>query len=261
MKITAILLLCIFLFAGCSKDRNSADNTSGGVKLYRVMSQGKLGQEYAYNTAGYVTRQTFYFSPDKKSSETIYLYDTGNRLIKTESFIDVSSSTSTQQLIHSYTEYKYGTDGKLSEERTYTKNGALSELRSVITPTYDADGRIVSRVQLVDSKPVNLYTYKYNARGNITEQESYKYDGNIRTLGFRMTYEHDNKNNPYINLGVLPFSVNRNNITRATTTNYNITPGNPVVTTSETIYKKYNSHQLPLEVVEHGTVTFTYEYR
>lgn len=262
MKNAVLLLLpCIVFFTGCSK-KNSSDGTrSGGTKLHRVLTEGKLSLEYTYNAGGFVTRQTFYTIGNKKSSETVYSYDASNKLVKTESFIDVSSSSTAQQLAYSYTEYSYGTDARLNEERTFVNNGAQSELRSIITPAYDAAGRIVSRLQQLNNKPINLYTYEYNNQGNIIKQETYRYDSTTRILGFRTTYEHDDKNNPYINLSVMPFSVNRNNIIKSTTTNYNLTPGTPVVTTSETLIKKYNANHLPLEVVEHGTVHFTYEYR
>lgn len=229
--------------------------------MYRVLSDGKVIQEFDYNSDGMVTRQTFYGFADKKSSETIYLYNPNKKLVKTESFFDVSASMMTQQLTYGYSEYKYGNDGRLSEERTYSKNGSQSELRSVIVPTYDANGRAVNRFQSLDNKPFNLYKYEYDNKGNVIVQESYRYEGATPILGFRSIYEHDNKKNPYVGLIVIPFSVNRNNIIKHTTTNYNLTPGTPVVTTTQTVYKKYNANDLPVEVVEYGTSTFIYQYK
>jgi hypothetical protein len=106
-----------------------------------------------------------------------------------------------------------------------------------------------------------LYKYEYDQKGNIIAQESYRYEGTTQILGFRTTYEHDDKHNPYINLLVLPYSVNKNNITKHITTNHNLTPGTPVVTTALTVYKSYNSAGLPVEVFEEGAGTFVYEYK
>jgi hypothetical protein len=150
----------------------------------------------------------------------------------------------------------------VNQTKTYSKNGSLSELRSIIVPTYDAQGRVISILQSsVDNKPANLYKYEYDQKGNIVAQESYRYEGGTQILGFRTAYEHDDKNNPYINLLVLPFSVNKNNITKHITTNYNLTPGTPVVTTMLTVYKSYNPDGLPVEVFEEGAGTFIYEYK
>jgi hypothetical protein len=227
-----------------------------------VLSGGNISHEYVYNEKGLVTRQTFYGIGGKKAAETTYLYDSNNKLARTESMHDLSSSTMSQLMAYGYTEFRYGTDGRLLEEKIYLKTGPQFEFRSKVNLSYDAQGRTISRLLLSsDDKPFNLHKYEYNNRGNIIVEESYRYEGTTQKLSFRRSYEHDKENNPYINLGVMPFSVNRNNITKLTMTNYEVTPGTPVISTSETIYKKYNSRRLPVEVVEHGAVTFIYEYR
>jgi hypothetical protein len=261
-KAFQLLLPCLLIVTACTKDNASNRNNPGGTKLHRVLSGGKVSHEYVYNERGLVTRQTFYGIGDKKSVETTYQYDSDNKLARTESMHDLSSSTLSQLLEYGYTEFKYGTDGRLTEEKIYLKTGPQFEFKSKVNLSYDARGRIISRLlSSPDDKPFNLHNYEYNNSGNIIVEESYRYEGTTQILSFRRSYEHDNENNPYINLGVMPFSVNRNNITKLTMTNYEVTPGTPVITSSETIYKKYNARGLPVEVVEHGTVTFIYEYR
>ena len=255
-KILRLLLTGIVLLPGCS-----TDTILGGTKLYRIMADGKLSHEYFYNASGKISKQTVYGFSDKKISETVYFYS-NDRLIKTESFSDVSSSSTAQLLVYSYTDFIYGGDGRLSEEIVYVKKGNQYEFASKTRPTYDATGRTIERQQLsIDNKPFNLYKYEYNGNGNILLMEMYGYDGTIPKLSFRTTYKHDDKKNPHLNLSVMPFSVNRNNIIESTATNYNLTPGIPVVTTNQTVIKRYNSDQLPVEVVEYGTSTFIYEYR
>jgi hypothetical protein len=256
-KILILLLSCTVFLYGCS-----TNTISDGTKLYRILSDGKLRHEYFYNTSGMVSKQTIYGIADKKSSETVYIYDSNDRLIKTESYTDVSSSSVAQRLVYNYTDYTYGSNGRLSEETVYVKNGNNYEFASKTLPTYDAAGRVVELVQLsADNRPFNLYRYEYNGRGNVVTMDMYSYDGTTPRLGFHTTYKHDDKRNPYIGLSVMPFSVNPNNIIESTATNHNITPGIPVTTSNQTVIKKYNSHQLPVEIVEYGTVTFIYEYR
>ena len=260
---------CICLFAlmvlsfSCTKKADEIDETNtAGLKLHRVLSEGRLVQEYEYNQDGMVIRQTFYGHGNNKSGETIYFYDANKKLVRTETFSDVSSSTAVQQLSYGYAEYDYDSDGRISRTRTFSKFGAAFEQTSIIVPTYDGQGRVISTLQSsVDNKPANLFKYEYDQRGNIISQESYRYEGSVLTLGFRTTYEHDDKSNPYLNLLVLPFSVNKNNITKHTTTNYNLTPGTPAVSTMETFYKRYNSAGLPVEVIEKGAGVFLYEYK
>ena len=260
---------CIFLFATsmllfcCTKKTdNPAERDTNSLKLHKVLSGGKVVQEYDYNQDGLVTRQTFYGLGTNKTGETIYIYDSNKKLVKTETFSDVSSSIIAQHLVYGYAEHLYGPDERVRETRTFSKNGAAYELTSIIVPTYDAQGQVISTLQSsVDNKPANLYKYEYDQKGNIVSQELYGFEGSTPNLAFRTTYEHDDKNNPYVNLLVLPFSVNKNNITKHTTTNYNLTPGTPVVTSMKTTYKSYNSAGFPVEVFEEGAGTFVYEYK
>src|SRR5688572_24810533 len=96
----------------------------------------------------------------------MYLYDFSEKLEKTESYSDVSSSTLTQLLVYSYTDYKYDAAGRLVEAIVYTKKGNVYELTSKSVPTYDAMGRVISSLQLsIDNKPFNLARYEYDAKG------------------------------------------------------------------------------------------------
>ena len=257
MKKSTLLLSALAVrFGACSRSGGSND----GSKLHRIMADGKLSHEFEYNLNGTIAKQAMYGIQASKFFEVTYFYDSSNRLVKTESYSDVSSSISAQQLVYHYTDYKYGAEGKLSEETAYTKKGNAYEFASKTILTYDAFGRVVSRLQVsIDNKPFNLFKYEYDENGNVVVQESYQYDLNAPRLGSRSTYQHDNKKNPYFNLSVMPFSVNRNNITRHVFTNYNVVPAATV--TTETIYKSYNAAGYPVEVIEYGTNNYIYEYK
>jgi hypothetical protein len=258
MKKSSLLLSAIVvLFGACSR---SGGVSNDGSKLYRIMSDGKLSHEYEYNLNGTIARQAMYGIQARKFAEVTYFYDASNKLVKTESYSDVSSSISAQQLVYHYSDYKYRADGKLSEETAYTKKGNTYEFASKTLFTYDGLGRVVSRLKVsMDDKPFNLFKYEYDGNGNVVVQESYQYDANSPRLGSKSTYEHDNKKNPYFNISVIPFSVNTNNITRHFFTNYNVTPTATV--TTETIYKSYNAAGYPVEVIEYGTNNYIYQYK
>ena len=198
---------------------------------------------------------------EKKIMEVVYFYDASEKLVKTESYSDVSSSALTQLLVYSYTDYKYDAGGMLIEEIYYTKKGNVYELTSKSVPTHDAMGRVISILHLsIDNKPFNLARYEYDSKGNVSVQETFHYDGTTPRPSSRSVYEHDTKRNPYVNLSVMPFSVNRNNIVKHTFTNYNSATGTPTVNVNQTVYKSYNNGGYPIEVLENGT-NFIYEYK
>ena len=248
------------LFSSCSTNSVST-SVADGSKLYRITAEGKLSHDFEYNLNGTIAKQSMYGIQDKKIMEVVYFYDSSEKLVKTESYSDVSSSTLAQQLVYSYTDYKYDAGGRLLEEIVYTKKGSVYELTSKGVPTYDAMGRVISHLWLsIDNKPFNLARYEYDAKGNVNVQETFQYDGTTPKPSSRSVYEHDDKRNPYINLSVMPFTVNRNNIVKHTFTNYNSATSTPTVNINQTVYKSYNNDGYPIEVLENGT-NFIYEYK
>jgi len=245
------------LFFGCSKE-----NTSNGEKISRIYSGGQLQSEFVYNNEGLLVSHVTYFAGRKGSEVTCY-YDAG-KLTKRESAYDFSSSTTNPQWSYAYTEYSYSTGGRISEEKNYLKQNNTYTLVSKVKPAYDANDRLISQTLLSPTDvPFQLSKYQYGGNGNIILTEMYRYNGSTPELHFKYSYDdHDNKSNPYLNLGseVPPFSINRNNILQTTVTNYIITPGTPVVTTNKSVYSSYNRHGLPTKVSENGT-EFIYEYK
>ena len=167
------------------------------------------------------------------------------------------------QWSYSYTEYTYSADGKISEEKNYSKQNNVFVLVSKRKPAYDANGRLISNTLLTAADvPARLTEYQYR-NGNISVQEDYQYNGIVPELHFKYSYDdYDNKINPYLGLnsGVPPFSINRNNILQTTVTNYIMTPGAPVITINKAFYNSYNNNGLPVKIFENGT-DFVYEYK
>jgi glycine/serine hydroxymethyltransferase len=143
-NISLRLLSGVVFLSSCSTNSIS-DNFSDGTKLVSILAEGKLSHEFAYNVNGRISKQTFYGIPGKKISEINYLYDPTDKLIKTEYYTDVSSSTTAQNLVCGYTVFVYGADEKPIEEIAYTKKDAAYEFASKTIPTYNAAGRTVSR--------------------------------------------------------------------------------------------------------------------
>lgn len=253
-----IIVIAFFLFSSCSKN-----NGSNGEKIFRIYGGGQLQGEFVYNNEGLLSGHVTYFA-GKKGGEVICHYNAGKQLIKRETAVDLSSSTTNPQWSYSYTEYVYTADGKISEEKNYLKQNTAYVLVSKTKPGYDASGRLLSRTILSPADvPIQLSKYQYGSDGNIILQENFRYNGAVTELHFKYSYDdYDNKTNPYLNLAseVPPFSVNRNNILQTTVTNYIVTPGTPVVTISRSVYSSYNRNGLPTKVSENGT-EFIYEYK
>ena len=253
-----IAISAVFLFSGCAKD-----NGSGDEKISRIYSGGQLHSEFVYNSEGLLSGHITYFA-GRKGSEVLCYYDAAKKLIKRESVFDISSSTTNPQWSYSYTEYTYGPDGKVIEEKNYLKQNTGYVLVSKTIPGYGASDRLISRTILSPADvPIQLSKYQYGNNGNIVSQETYRYNGSVPELHFKYSYDDfDSKKNPYMNLAceMAPFSINRNNILQTTVTNYIITPGTPVVTINRSLYSSYNRNGFPTKVSENGT-EFSFEYK
>jgi hypothetical protein len=256
MKVVLLFIGLSILFQGCSKDDLSE------AKLFRVYGDGQLQSEYLYNSNGLLSTQTSYFA-GRKSGEVICYYDAGNKLVKKETTLDFSSSTTSPQWSYSYTEYSYSADGRISEEKTYLRQNNIYVLVSKTKPVYDANRRLVSKTLLTPADvPARLTKYQYSS-GNISVQEEYQYNGAIPELQRKMSYDDfDTKINPYKDLGasVPPYSINRNNVLKITATDYINNPGTPMTSVNNSIYNEYTRNGLPLKVTENGA-SFVYEYK
>jgi hypothetical protein len=258
-----LLFISFLLFVvSCTKD--SADLTNGnGTKLYRILVNGVVQQEFGYDSKGRMVSSVGYVTTGIKSSESKAYYDDNNRLVKLENSFNVSSSMSAVQMDNSYNEFIYAADGRLAETKTFRISGASTQLVSRSIPIYDAKGRTIS-VSIVD--PVtgqvgNKTVYAYNGDDNVIMSELFQYNAGISGPTQHLEYEYDSNKNPFRGQWVMPYGTNANNITKIVGTSYLSAPGVPGGTaTTLTLYKSYNKEGYPTLVNEYG-VDYVYEYK
>jgi hypothetical protein len=258
-RLLLIVLGAFFFFSNCSKDKVGGSD----LKLSKIYSNGQLQSVFSYNSTGQLTNSIMYGFQSRKMAESNFYYDGSGKLVKKEASFDMASGIN-PVWSYSYTDYTYGLDGRISEEKNYIKQNNAWVLASKVKPTYDGNGRItISTLYLPNDVAVLFRKYQYNSKDNIVLQEEYRYNNSVAELQFKYNYDSfDDKLNPLINMGsaVPPFSVNKNNILKTTVTNYVATPGSPIVTSSTTVYNAYNNDGLPTKMTESGT-EFTFEYQ
>jgi hypothetical protein len=254
----AAVSLCTLLVS-CSKD---SANSFGGAKLLRILVGSAVNSEFSYDAGGHLIKYTNYFQPGSalRASESIRHYDDMGKLVKTENAINISSSTTHEQMDSSYAEFSYGPNNMISETRTFRRiNGINGPVRNVSKAIneYDSQNRLIA-VTLYDTtnKAYAKSTYQYNAQDNIVMQELFQYNSSPQGPTTRYTYEYDSKSNPYKDIWVMPYGANRNNITKQVVTNL-ITPS---TTTGITVFKSYGSNGYPTLVNENGA-DYVYEYK
>ncbi|SJZ49802.1 hypothetical protein [Sediminibacterium ginsengisoli] len=255
LSLTAVLAV---FFSSCTKDAGPVTGGDFKGKLARVKSGTDISSEYFYNTAGQLVHWISYVSTGVKSEDVTRTYS-NNKLVREDRLMNYSSSLTTPQYDTSYTIFSYNNNGLLQKTDTYNRNGHVSAASN----SYNAQGQLItSELTPGSNGGVGFYiraSYTYDANGNVQTEEYYNGSSAITpvTITTRTTYEYDNKANPYQHTWVMPFGVNRNNITKKTVKNF-LLPGQPE-NVSLITYQGYNADGFPLQHTENGAV-FTYEY-
>ena len=255
------VLFTVLLFTSCSKDFDSSSLTAG-PKLSRILSGGSVKQEFSYDEKGRLLKYTAYLLPGGIiSSESVRYYDVADKLVKIEDAVNISSSLTVPLMDQSYSELSYDSNNKWKETKSYHLNAGSYQYTSKSVPDYDAEGRVIAvTLYSATNQASAKKTYQYNAQNNIIAEDFFQYNAGIQGPSFRYVYEHDNKQNPFKDIWVMPFGANANNITKQVTTNYVAVPANPSTTTTLTVFKSYNSNGYPTLVNEYG-VDYVYEYK
>src|SRR6185503_1446917 len=120
-----ILATMGLLLSGCSKDADSF----GGLKLSRVYAEGQLQVENSYNSEGLLDHHVVYLFPGRKGFEITCHYDVNRRLLKRETATDFSSGPN-PVWSYGHTDYTYGANGQISEEKNYIKQNNADVLTS-----------------------------------------------------------------------------------------------------------------------------------
>ncbi|MFT3749405.1 MAG: hypothetical protein QM768_13850 [Agriterribacter sp.] len=267
-KLLYILAICILL-AGCEKndtpsDINKSDATLTFVKAL-LNGQEIIQNEFQYSADGKITTALGYkdYSKNIISYKRVYSYE-NNKLVSSEMQMDISSSLSAVNYIHTKTQYEYSNNFIIQSNYQSKKNDQY-ELTSFTTYTYDDKKLPVKISKYAASGSLYAYsTYTYDEHGNVILSEDYQ----LNALGepvknMQRTYQYDDKKNPYKNaytlLENIPYSINQNNITASAWTDYTINPrGNSGSTVTK--YNSYNSYDYPTSMDEQGNI-FLLEYK
>ncbi len=262
MSRVGIFISIALLALACSRDTADIAST-GGPRLIKILAGGNISSEFSYDREGRLVKRTSYLSSGVIGSESTGYYDSG-RLVKVENAFNIGSSMTAVTMDRGYSTMFYDRDNRLVETRNYRLVAGTSLYVSRAVPEYDAKGRTIS-VTLYDPNNSTLYsrnTYQYNASGNVIVEEFFQASAGISGPSTRREYAYDGFKNPYMGHWVMPFSVNANNITKITATNYLGAPGITAPSTGTTLIsiKTYNSDGYPVLVTENG-VDYVYEYK
>ncbi|NCI46872.1 RHS repeat domain-containing protein [Sediminibacterium soli] len=263
------LIACIaMLVSSCGKSFLEPNDDSQGSRkpvLSRILVGTQVSSEFSYDAKWRLVKITRYMSPGSTAigSETVYRYDDAGRLVKVETAVNISSSSTSPQYVQSYAEMVYDAGNSWKETRNYNLVSGAAQYVSKGVTEYNADGRLSSVTVFAanSTSPANKSVYRYNSQGNVVSDQFFQYNSGLSGPTNENFYEYDQQKNPYLGTWVMPFGANVNNITKITSNNYLSAPGapaNPVVTT--TTYKTYNASGYPLQLTENG-VDYTYEYK
>lgn len=254
-----------FILFSCSKEQNNTVLPASGTLLRYVKgASGGVQSEFIYNNTGKIITRNLY-SGDKLLGQAEIRYENGRPHLVDQK-MDVSSSTTAYQYVYSQAELIY--HGKQIIQKNHFAKGnerATPVLRSFSVFEYNAAGFLVKETRfLEDGTPAGYTDHSYDLSGNVVLSVSYHRNaaGEMQ-LTEKTSYEHDQNPNPYLTVYLpvenIPFSVNRNNITKTSFTNYAVNAQGAVTNTSITTYGAFNAKQLPLFMVEDNN-KFFFEY-
>lgn len=262
-KMLAFATLLILFSCSKDQDANTALPASGTLLRYVKGASGNVQSEFVYDNTGKILTRNL-FSGDKLIGQTHIRYKNGKAHLLDQK-MDISSSTLATNYHYSQSEFIYHRNQIIQKNHfAKTNETAIPELRSFSVFEYNAGFLIKQTRFLEDGTPLGYTDYNYDVAGNIILSESYnRNNAGEMQLTQKVTYEHDQKNNPYLTVYLsvenIPFSINKNNIVRATATNYTQS-AQGIANSSNTSYQEYNPQQLPLSVIEENDNRFLYEY-
>lgn len=259
-KLLAFAVFIIFISCSKEQDTTTALPASGTILRYVKGASGGVQSEFIHDDAGkIVTRNSF-------SGETLFgqaqIHYKNGRAHLLDQKMDVSSAMFAPNYVYSRIEFIYHNDRIIQTNHFVRENErAAPVLRSFSVFDYNA-GLLVKQTRFLDDgTPLGFTDYSYDLAGNIILSESYHRNasGEMQQTQ-KIVYQHDNHSNPYLTVYLqvenIPFSINKNNITKAISTDYS----QGVSATSNTSYENFNLYQFPLSMVEENNNRFTFEY-
>lgn len=256
-----ISLALLLLTISCTReDYYPADNWN----LKKVKQEGHIVEEITYNRSNLVSEVNGIHFWKK------FHYNELNQLTKEEVSMNPNSLSSSRPVnptdvfvdpikagISMYSLFEYNIDGLLIEQKNYVPKDGQDELRSIVTYEHN-DQDLISRVLMHnnDAEVTQFRTYKYDSKGNVTEEDYYTYNFNPEGTGprhlNRTNFEYDTYYNPYKifeQSGSPGIFSNLNNITKTTTIHFEPMNGIPPVYTSTISYEYDETTRYPVRVI------------
>lgn len=221
----------------------TAQYTYNQDNLILEVNSTSFYRKFYYDNSKKLIKEEVAFSPDSYSSSM----PAG----MTHEFVDPDKTG-----ISMYSVYEYNDNGDLLKQLNYIPKSGLDELRSIRIFEYENDR--ISKVLLQNSEEVvtQFSTFQYDYNGNVIEQNYFTYlfipEGTGPTHLSRTTFEYDSYFNPYAifkQTGIPGIHSNLNNIIKTKSINYDLSPGIPDNSESETTYKYNKETRYPVKVI------------
>lgn len=241
MKNFIFLIVISLLCIQCNDESSSEIDSNLFSALTKVTVGTQDYQRFEYNADGRLAKESvFLLACEVPVSINSYSYM--NNQLKKISQIDRSFYSSTLTMcdpssgMESEFAFEYGTNGRISK---VIYSASYTELE------YNSQNQISKQTGYANGKIFRKTTFIYDTAGNIISET----DQNGKTT----VYKYDDKINPYYLIKqnphfISPFNMSPNNVIEAS--------GAHAFTRSF----KYNAQNLPTEVTEDNSITYTFHY-
>jgi hypothetical protein len=149
--------------------------------------------------------------------------------------------------VSEYSEFEYDDDLRLTKKSSYFINNGHSQLTSFQTYNYENDKIVKLSTFNPQGGLTQYHDYWYDDAGNITRDDFYTNNSVLKLIS-TVTFEYDNKNNPYQVFaceGTPGKYTNRNNIISETSVSYY---GATESSTTRQYLYEYNSLDYPVRI-------------
>ena len=256
MKNYALIIIVVFLcFTTCKKEDKNENLCYSSTLISQVNSGNLAVHGLTYNINCLINESTEPFLYKRFS------YDARNILNKVEmaySFSPFSCAMIPGQSLESdprkaevsqYSEFEYDSALRLTKKSNYFINSGNPQLTSYQTYDYENDKIVKSGTFNPQGLLTQYHDYIYDDNGNIKRDDVYINNSGMKLVQ-TITYEFDNKNNPYQvfacegNPGIY---TNRNNVIKETSVSYY---GTDESRNSKLNVYEYNSLGYPVKINE-----------
>jgi hypothetical protein len=251
------------------KDEFDENQYANNYSIKSEVSNGKTISTYIYNNIGEISESEALYSYSR------YSYDNEGRLVKRESVMDISlsSSISVEKTEFMTAEnctitnnqfFKYDNNDKLIEIENHSKkdNGEFV-FTSKFSFEYDKENIIKRKLHNEEGIITQFDIYQYNGNGNLINKKHYSYlfsENSEPRITSETSYKYDTKKNPFVifkELGNPGLFTNTNNVIESNSISYVLTSGLTNYSTSRTTYE-YNRNNYPVKAIGENS---EYEYK